>query len=131
MYNYVIIIKEVSNLKKITELRKSLTLSQYELAEKLEISQQTISKYELGLREPDNSTLIKIASFFNVSIDYLLEYSSPKNLTIPLMSDEEKDLIRYYRQLSTFDTRWIMGQIIDLIKKSQSDTSEKNLRKLV
>jgi len=127
----VIIIKEVSNLKKITELRKSLTLSQYELAEKLEISQQTISKYELGLREPDNSTLIKIASFFNVSIDYLLEYSSPKNLTIPLMSDEEKDLIRYYRQLSTFDTRWIMGQIIDLIKKSQSDTSEKNLRKLV
>lgn len=54
------------------KLRLSESLTQKDLAEALKIPQSTISKYENGQLEADYENLIKIAEFFNVSIDYLL-----------------------------------------------------------
>ena len=48
-------------------------MSQLSLAMKLNTTQMSISRYETGKREPDLKTLILIADFFDVSIDYLLE----------------------------------------------------------
>ena len=56
----------------LKSLRKSLGLTQDELANKLEVSRSTIGMYESGSREPDYKTLGAIADFFNVNIDYLL-----------------------------------------------------------
>jgi len=60
-------------LKKLAALRKKSGLTQESLAEKARLSQQTISKYERGLLEPDIDTLIFFADYFNVSVDYLLD----------------------------------------------------------
>lgn len=60
-------------MKRIAEERKNKDLSQAQLAEILGVSQQTISKYENGSREPDNATLLKLSKIFNVPTDYLLE----------------------------------------------------------
>lgn len=57
---------------RIKELRQDKGLSQGDLAKELGLSQQTISSYEKGIREPDISTLKKLADFFQVSLDYLL-----------------------------------------------------------
>lgn len=54
-------------------LRKQKHMSQSSLAMKLNTTQMSISRYETGKREPDLKTLILIADFFDVSIDYLLE----------------------------------------------------------
>lgn len=54
-------------------LRKQRKLSQLKLALELNTNQNTISRYENGEREPCISELIKIAEYFNVSVDYLLE----------------------------------------------------------
>lgn len=54
-------------------LRKQKHMSQLSLAMKLNTTQMSISRYETGKREPDLKTLILIADFFDVSIDYLLE----------------------------------------------------------
>ncbi|MBO5060137.1 MAG: helix-turn-helix transcriptional regulator [Clostridia bacterium] len=54
-------------------LRKKRHLSQTRLAMELNISQNTVSRYETGSHEPDIKALIRIADYFNVSIDYLLE----------------------------------------------------------
>ena len=54
-------------------LRKQKHMSQLSLAMKLNTTQMSISWYETGKREPDLKTLILIADFFDVSIDYLLE----------------------------------------------------------
>lgn len=63
----------------MAKLRKELNMSQAELAEKLGVSQQTISKYERGTREPDNETLVKLAGIFNCSVDYLLGKTDIRN----------------------------------------------------
>lgn len=54
-------------------LRKQKHMSQLSLAMKLNTTQMSISRYETGKREQDLKTLILIADFFDVSIDYLLE----------------------------------------------------------
>lgn len=47
-------------------------MSQITLAMELNMNQNSISRYETGEREADYATLIAIADYFNVSIDYLL-----------------------------------------------------------
>ena len=58
---------------RLRELRQKHHISQLKLAMDLSTNQNTISRYETGDREADYKTLIKIADYFNVSIDYLLE----------------------------------------------------------
>jgi transcriptional regulator with XRE-family HTH domain len=58
---------------RLKEIRKSKGLSQIKLAMELNTSQNTISRYENGEREPGIGELIKIADYFNISVDYLLE----------------------------------------------------------
>ena len=57
---------------KLKELRKSKRISQQRLAIELNTTQNTISRYERGERQADYQTLIALADYFNVSIDYLL-----------------------------------------------------------
>ena len=57
------------NLK---QLRKSKGLSQEELAIRLNVVRQTISKWEKGISVPDADMLIKIADIFEVSVSELL-----------------------------------------------------------
>ena len=58
---------------RLRELRKAKGISQLKLALDLNTNQNTISRYETGEREPGLVELIKIADYFNVSVDYLLE----------------------------------------------------------
>lgn len=58
---------------RLKELRKEKGISQLKLALDLSTNQNTISRYETGEREADYNMLIKLADYFNVSIDYLLE----------------------------------------------------------
>ena len=57
---------------KLKEIRKSKKISQLKLAMDLNMNQNTISRYETGEREPGINELIKIADYFNISVDYLL-----------------------------------------------------------
>ncbi len=58
---------------RLKELRNSKGISQLKLAMDINTSQNTISRYENGEREPGINELIKLADYFNVSVDYLLE----------------------------------------------------------
>lgn len=57
---------------RLKELRKKKGISQLRLATELHTTQNTISRYETGEREPGIDELIKIADYFNVSVDYLI-----------------------------------------------------------
>ena len=65
--------------QKIRDLREDNDLKQRQLAEYLNCSQQVYSNYELGQRDIPTDILIKLANFYNVSIDYLLgQTKNPK-----------------------------------------------------
>jgi transcriptional regulator with XRE-family HTH domain len=57
---------------RLKKLRKMRRISQLKLAMDLNMNQNSISRYENLEREADYETLIKIADYFDVSIDYLL-----------------------------------------------------------
>ena len=58
---------------RLRELRKQRGISQLKLAMDLNLNQNSISRYETGEREADYRTLIALADYFHVSLDYLLE----------------------------------------------------------
>ncbi|MGM9884842.1 helix-turn-helix domain-containing protein [Streptococcus hyointestinalis] len=66
-------------------LRVSNGYSQTQIAQSLGTVQGVVSKYECGIREPDLKMLVKIADFYNVSLDYLLG----RNRTASLLEEEE------------------------------------------
>lgn len=90
-------------MKRLAELRKSHNLSQKELAEILNSSQNTISNWETGKREPDFETTIMIANYFCVTTDYLLGKNDfnalPKESDNQRFNEDENQLIKKYRQL--------------------------------
>ncbi len=57
---------------RLKELREKHRISQLKLGMDLNLNQNSISRYETGEREADYATLIAIADYFDVSIDYLL-----------------------------------------------------------
>lgn len=60
--------------EKIKELRNKINISQEELAEKLGVSRQAVTKWENDVGLPDVENLKAIATLFNISIDELLDY---------------------------------------------------------
>lgn len=56
----------------LKELRKEANLSQDQLGKKLGFSNQTISFWESGNREPSLDALVSVAKYFDVSVDFLL-----------------------------------------------------------
>ena len=57
---------------RLAALRKKRNISQLKLATDLSMNQNTISRYERLEREADYKTLVKLADYFDVSLDYLL-----------------------------------------------------------
>ena len=86
--------------KFLKELRKEKGLTQEQLAEKLNVSNRSISRYETGNNMPDISLLIEIADIFEVSLDNLLgreiEVVAKKRRT--RMSKEEVEFIKEIRK---------------------------------
>lgn len=68
----------MSRFKRIANLRVDNDLTQIKLAEKLNIKANTYSKWEKGINNMPVDFLLKLASFYNVSIDYILELSDEK-----------------------------------------------------
>lgn len=75
--------------KKIMELRKKNSLSQEELAEKIGVARQTISKWELGETSPDLKQAKYLSKIFNVSLDELTD-NDIKNILVEKTSNTEK-----------------------------------------
>lgn len=58
---------------KITQLRESEGMTQEELASEIGISRGALCHYEKNRREPSIETIVKLADFFEVSVDYIFE----------------------------------------------------------
>lgn len=73
--------------KRLKELRKRENITQLQFAEIFDISSGTIAMWETGKRQPDHKTLLKIANYFNVSVDYLLGKEKDTSFNLNEMSN--------------------------------------------
>ncbi|WP_367277887.1 helix-turn-helix domain-containing protein [Clostridium sp.] len=80
--------------KILRELREEKKLTQSELAKFLNVSRASISAYENRTNDPSLDVLIKMADFFNVSLDYLLG-RTPEKFNNNLIPTNDADLISY------------------------------------
>ena len=89
---------------KLKALRQEHELTQYQLAKKLDTSKSNISKYESDSIEPSMRTLVLIAKYFNVSIDYLLGNSQYSKIHLALhpLFKHSPFLLLFYLFLSFF-----------------------------
>lgn len=98
-------------------LIKNNGISIKSLASRIGVSDDEISKLLNG-EEGNLEIILKIAKFFDVSMDYLLCRTDYAKVISP--ESEVADLLSCYDELNRIDQRWIMGQIIDLIKKKNN-----------
>jgi len=82
-------LKNYRNEKGITQIRLSIAA---------EVSQETISAYESGKAMPSAETLIKIADFLGVSVDYLLDRTD--NPLMNINKDINSEMLNIYNQLN-------------------------------
>lgn len=108
--------------EKIKNLRISSNISQEELAFNIGVARQTVTNYENQNSQPDLETLKKIAIFFSVTTDFLLDID---NENIP--QEYMKKLLYYGRKLNTRNRDIIIGTMASMLADQQcTATSEKN-----
>ncbi len=81
---------------RLKELRQSCSLSQRQLGDHLGLSKSSIGNYENGVRQPDFETVILMADYFGVTVDYLIGHSALP--TFEVTAQEEK-MLQVYRTL--------------------------------
>ena len=73
----------------IQKLRKSFSLSQVEFANALSVSKQCVSNWENGYIQPSLDMLVKIADYFNVSTDFILDRCKDNPIPTDGLSEKE------------------------------------------
>ena len=116
-------------LKNLVTLRKNNKMNQKQLAELMNVNQNTISRWEKGERQPNNDDLRKLSDIFHVSVDYLLsDDDGPKAKKVPkdlrkILEDEE--IILNGRMLSDDDKQ----KMLKIIEAAFWEAKELNKRK--
>lgn len=105
-------------MKRLKELRESKHISQQRLAIELNVSQATISKYELGQADPDIPTIVQLAEYFHVSADYLLGINDSKqNISDSRLSDTEKQLVIDFNRLDKIQKAKLLAYLQGLLQE--------------
>lgn len=94
--------------EKLLQLRKREGYSQEELANKLDVSRQAISRWEVGTAIPDSSNLLQISKLFGVSTDYLLNDDYESDNDLPKVKEQNKILQMNLSKIA------IIGQVVAL-----------------
>lgn len=77
--------------ERLQDLRKSAGYSQEEVAERLDVSRQAVSKWESGQGNPEIENIIKLAELFRVSTDYILLGREPEPAAPPKKARMSKE----------------------------------------
>lgn len=105
-------------LNRLKILRESRGISQQRLAIELNVSQTMVSKYELGISEPDINMICRIAEYFGVSSDYLLEISDDKaSISVSGLSEAEKEILFGFKRLDNIQKEKLQAYLKGLLQE--------------
>ena len=101
---------------KLYQLRKQKGLSQEELANRLNVSRQTISKWEIGDSTPDMEKLIAISDLFEISLDELILDKKPETINECSIKPEQiKDKVFTKKVLKIIGIVFAIIMVIDIV----------------
>lgn len=117
---------------RIKQLRQKRGVIQEILAAELGITQQMLSKYERDVTLIKVDILKKIAAYFNVTTDYLLDVSDVKRdikgqMKVNETLDAYYDLVEVYKDLDSYDQEMIWS-IIQTVKKTSDKRKKDNMQ---
>lgn len=101
-------------MQRLKDLRKNKGLYQKDVASYLGIERTTYVKWETGKSQPDPLMLKKLATFFNVSVDYILGLTDTKSVSGSKPNDEDERLTEFkalYEELSEEQRKLIISQM--------------------
>lgn len=111
------IIKKGQKNMRLIDLRKAKGESQADIANILQITRQGYNNYENGNRQPDNETLRKLSSHFEVPIDYLLENDDLDKEDLGKALREERE----YQSISLEELAKYIGISIESLEQYEED----------
>lgn len=113
----------INNLDNLRKLRESKKMTQLTLGTQLGVTQELISRYEIGDSFPQPQMLIKIAEYFNCSVDYLLGLTDIPTPLKHLNSTNIKDaeIINKYNSLSKEDKKYFDRFLSFLLDNSSKE----------
>ena len=79
---------------RIKELRASMGMNQVDFAKKLNVTKQSVSNWENGNIQPSIDMLVKIATIFSVSADYLLGLDKRSTIDVSNLNEKQKSHIQ-------------------------------------
>lgn len=94
-------------MENIRKLRKLNGITMKNLGKIIGCAESTVSMYESGRHEPDIKTLINLADFFNVTIDYIVGRSPETENQMNALTINEGKLLQAFRKLSVGEQRAI------------------------
>ncbi len=112
----------------LIKIRKERKISQQKIAKEIKISQSNYSKYELGIIEPNIETLKKLADYFEVSIDTLVEHKSTL-IDLGTLTLAQKQLFDLIKNCSDLVCVKAEAYINGLIEKEKDINTIKNIYK--
>ncbi len=100
---------------RIKELREQKKISQKKLCDDLGYNPTTYNNYELLKNEPNIETLIKLADYYNVSIDYLVGRDTSND--IGYLNEQETQLVKIFRELKQNSQYKVIGYAMAELEK--------------
>ena len=110
--------------ERLNELRKNKGLNQPELAKELNVAKQTVSNWENNNRTPDNEMLIKIANYFDVSLDYLLGRTDNPNCSVLSTNYKGKEIELTINSKSNNYTQEQIQALVDKLSELYVDVEK-------
>lgn len=105
--------------KRLKELRQSKSMTQFDLAELLNVSRQSIGGYENSTTEPPTDIVVKIADIFNVTCDYLLGRTNEKYNFGSFNIEDKELLLKLYENkdvlLKLYENKDMLLKIYDVV----------------
>ena len=105
--------------EKLVTLRKDSGMSQDALAEKLGVSRQAVSKWELGTAMPETKNIVQLAEIFGVTTDYMLGYTSVQypDIKQKLKNNKEKIIFITYISVTVAFLFCCMKSVVHLARE--------------
>jgi transcriptional regulator with XRE-family HTH domain len=103
--------------ERLRELRLRRRISQEEVARHIGITRSAYSHYEINNRQPVYETLIKLAAYFDVSLDYIIGGAQSKSKGEQSITPDNREILSLFQHMSQEQRERSINLITDLIRQ--------------